>query len=75
MGEVGFDELFAELRKCHHKAVELNECQEIIIARYLLEHCVVYRKPAKNTEQANQPDKQCLSCGLLCPTNCSMDKE
>jgi hypothetical protein len=54
--EVGFDELFYEFRKCHHKAVELNEVQEAIMARHLLENCIVYRKPAKNTEQQVQAD-------------------
>jgi len=56
MEEIGFDELFFELRKCHHRAVELNEMQECIMARHLLDNCVIYRKPAKNTEQPLQPD-------------------
>lgn len=42
--EVGFDELFYQFRKCHHKAIEVNECQEAIMAHHLLEHCVVYLK-------------------------------
>lgn len=26
--KIGFDELFRELRKCHHHAVEANECRQ-----------------------------------------------
>jgi hypothetical protein len=54
--KVDFDELFYQLRRCHHKAVETGECQEAIMAHHLLAHCDIYLKPAEGTEQANQPD-------------------
>lgn len=41
------DELFVELRKCHHVAVENNEIQEYIMAKHILENCNITRKATK----------------------------
>lgn len=46
--KVNFDELFLELRKCHHAAIEAGACQEIVMTNHLMDHCDIYKKTNNN---------------------------
>lgn len=44
MRQISQDELFYELRKCHHHAVQGGLIQEMLMANHLSNHCIILKR-------------------------------